>query len=99
MLTHFSLQVYVSRPTWKRRLDDYVLIPTEPAMRHYAQSINKQKITSSLNVFDDGVVLLRSLFWNLSIVPMFSNHNVSRDGSSLETLWLENTRTMDKSKK
>jgi hypothetical protein len=27
---------------------------------------------SSLNVFDDVVVLLRSIFWTLSIVPMFS---------------------------
>jgi hypothetical protein len=38
---------------------------------------------SSLNVFDDGAVLLRSIFWTYSIVPMFFNHDVSRDGSSL----------------
>jgi hypothetical protein len=35
---------------------------------------------SSLNVFDYGVVLLRSIFWTFSIDPMFFNHNVSRDG-------------------
>jgi hypothetical protein len=51
---------------------------------------------SSLNVFDDGVVLLRSILWTSSIVSMFYKHNVSRDGSSLETLWLQNTETMDK---
>jgi hypothetical protein len=28
---------------------------------------------SSLNVFDVGAVLLRSIFWTLSIVPMFFN--------------------------
>jgi hypothetical protein len=38
---------------------------------------------SSLNVFDDGVALLRSILWTLSIVSMFCNHNASRDGSSL----------------
>jgi hypothetical protein len=27
---------------------------------------------TSLNVFDDGVVLLRSIFWSLSITSMFS---------------------------
>jgi hypothetical protein len=27
--------------------------------------------------------LLRSIIWTLSIIPMFSNNNVSRDGSSL----------------
>jgi hypothetical protein len=26
---------------------------------------------------------LRSIFWTLSIVPMFFSHNISRDGSSL----------------
>jgi hypothetical protein len=36
---------------------------------------------SSLNVFDDGAVLLRSILWTLSIVTVFCNHNVSRDGS------------------
>jgi hypothetical protein len=38
---------------------------------------------SPLNVFDDGAVLLRSNFWTLSIVSIFFNHNVLRDGSSL----------------
>jgi hypothetical protein len=38
---------------------------------------------SSLNVFDDGAVLRRSILWTLSIVSMFCNHNVSRDGYSL----------------
>jgi hypothetical protein len=38
--------------------------------------------THLLNVFDDGVVLLRSIIWTLFIVLMFCNHNVSRDGSS-----------------
>jgi hypothetical protein len=36
---------------------------------------------SSLNVFDDGAVLLGSVIWTLSIA-LFLNH-VSRDGSSL----------------
>jgi hypothetical protein len=87
---------------------------------------------SCLNVFDDGAVLLRSIIWTLSVVLLFCNYNVSRDGSSLviwnllcwvrsielasiggpigrfhlmtreepslETLWLQNMRTMDKSK-
>jgi hypothetical protein len=35
---------------------------------------------SSLHVFDNGAVLLRSIIWTLFIVPMFYNHNVSRDG-------------------
>jgi hypothetical protein len=38
---------------------------------------------SSLNVFDDDAVLLRYVFWTLSIALMFLNHHVSRDGSSL----------------
>jgi hypothetical protein len=42
---------------------------------------------SSLNVFDDGAVLLRSFIWTLSIVLMFCNHNVSRDGSSVVIRW------------
>jgi hypothetical protein len=29
---------------------------------------------SSLNVFDNGAVLLQSIFWTLSIVSMFCNH-------------------------
>jgi hypothetical protein len=37
--------------------------------------------------FDDGAVLLRSILWTLSIVSMFCNHNVSRDGSSLVIRW------------
>jgi hypothetical protein len=64
-------------------------------------------IHSSLKVFDDGAVLLRSILWTLSIVSMFCNHNISRDGSmfcnhnvsrkepSLEMLWLQNIETMD----
>jgi hypothetical protein len=36
--------------------------------------------SSSLNIFDDGAVLLGSVIWTLSIVIMFFNHNVSRDG-------------------
>jgi hypothetical protein len=43
----------------------------------------KKVTNSSLNVFDDGAVLLGSVIWTLSIVLMFFNHNVSRDGSSL----------------
>jgi hypothetical protein len=35
------------------------------------------------NVFHDGAQKLQSIFWTFSIVPMFFNHNVSRDGSSL----------------
>jgi hypothetical protein len=37
---------------------------------------------SSLNVFDDGVVLLISLFWTLSVVKSLklSKHNASKDG-------------------
>jgi hypothetical protein len=31
---------------------------------------------SSLNVFDDGSVLLRSIFWTFSIVSMFLNHYI-----------------------
>jgi hypothetical protein len=38
---------------------------------------------SSVNVFDGGAVILRSIIWTLSIILMFCNHNVSRDGSSL----------------
>jgi hypothetical protein len=38
---------------------------------------------SFINIFDDGSVLLRSILRTLSIVSMFCNHNVSRDGSSL----------------
>jgi hypothetical protein len=38
-------------------------------------------LSSSLNIFDDGAVLLRSILWTLSIVSVFCNHNVSRDGS------------------
>jgi hypothetical protein len=38
---------------------------------------------SSLNVFDDGAVILLFKFWTFSIVSLFLNHNVSRDGSSL----------------
>jgi hypothetical protein len=38
---------------------------------------------SSLNVFDDGAVLLFFKFWTISIVSLFLNHYVSRDGSSL----------------
>jgi hypothetical protein len=41
------------------------------------------QFSSPLNVFDNGAVLLRSVIWTLSIVLMFFNHNVSRDGSSL----------------
>jgi hypothetical protein len=41
----------------------------------------------SVNVFDDHAVLLRSIIWTLSIVLMFCNHNVSRDGSSLVIRW------------
>jgi hypothetical protein len=50
---------------------------------------------SYLNVFDDGAVLLRSVIWTLSIVLMFCNYNVSREEPFLETLWLQNIRTMD----
>jgi hypothetical protein len=39
----------------------------------------------SLNVFDDGAILLRSIIWALSIVLTFCSHNLSRDGSSLVT--------------
>jgi hypothetical protein len=39
--------------------------------------------SSSLNVFDDGAVLLQSILWALSIISMFCNHNISRGGSSL----------------
>jgi hypothetical protein len=49
----------------------------------------------SVNFFDDGAVLLRSILWTLWIVSMFCNHNVSRDGYSLETLCLQNRETMD----
>jgi hypothetical protein len=42
------------------------------------------------------LILLRSILWTLPIVSMFCNHNISRDGSLLETLWLQNTETMDK---
>jgi hypothetical protein len=38
---------------------------------------------SSLNVFDDGAVVLLFKFWTFSTVSLFLNHNVSRDGSSL----------------
>jgi hypothetical protein len=41
---------------------------------------------SSLNFFDDSAVLMRSILWRLSVASMFCNYNVSRDGSSLETL-------------
>jgi hypothetical protein len=40
-------------------------------------------LSSSLNVFDDGAVLLLFKFWTFSIVSLFLNHNFSRDGSSL----------------
>jgi hypothetical protein len=39
-------------------------------------------MNSSLNDFHDGAVLLWSIIWTLSMVSMFYNHNVSRDGSS-----------------
>jgi hypothetical protein len=40
--------------------------------------------SSSLNVFDDGAVLLGSVVCTRSIALMFFlNHNISRDGSSL----------------
>jgi hypothetical protein len=47
-------------------------------------------------LLDDGAVLLRSILWTLFIVCVFCNHSVSRDGSSLEKLWLQNIETMDK---
>jgi hypothetical protein len=53
--------------------------------------------SSSLNVFDDDAVLLLFKFWTFSIVS-FLNHNVSRDGSSLET-WFKNKEMMEKSPK
>jgi hypothetical protein len=41
-------------------------------------------------------MLLWSILWTLSIVSMFCNHDVLRDGSSLETMWLQNVETIDK---
>jgi hypothetical protein len=38
---------------------------------------------SSVNVLDDGAVLLLFKFWTSSIVSLFLNHYVSREGSSL----------------
>jgi hypothetical protein len=35
---------------------------------------------SSLNVFDDGDVLLRSILWTLPIVSMFCNHKSTDRG-------------------
>jgi hypothetical protein len=40
---------------------------------------------SSLNVFDDGAVLLLFKFWTFSVISLFLNHYVSRDGSSLQS--------------
>jgi hypothetical protein len=44
---------------------------------------NAERVSSSLDVFDDGAVLLLFKFWTFSIVSLFLNHNVSRDGSSV----------------
>jgi hypothetical protein len=49
--------------------------------------LHHQGIYKSRNVFEDGVVLLRSILWTLYIVLMFCNHNISRDGSSLVIRW------------
>jgi hypothetical protein len=60
-------------------------------------SLQKQSVyISSLNVFDVGAVLLRSIIWTLSIVSMFCKHNISREEPSLETLCVQNIGTMDK---
>jgi hypothetical protein len=52
---------------------------------YYRFQYEENKYYSSLNVSDDGAVLLLFKFWTFSIVSLFFNHYVSRDGSSLET--------------
>jgi hypothetical protein len=65
---------------------EYTEVCVPKTSTQFYRFVAQEKYTS-LNVFDDGAVLLRSIIWTLSIVSMFCNHNVSRDGSSLVIRW------------
>jgi hypothetical protein len=68
------------------RFPSVVLLTDEASFtRESIINSSNNLFNSSLNIFDDGAVLLRSILWTLSIVCMFCNHNVSRDGPSFVT--------------
>jgi hypothetical protein len=52
----------------------------------------KHNYDSSLRIFNDGAVLLRTVIWTLSIVLIFFNHDVSRDGPPIEASSIDRTQ-------